>query len=224
MSIEVPRGVHPQEDNLARTQDLAARLATIDPLLDNLSLFFGINKPSESLPPGQLIREMTLEDWRIRYEKGIVGPALGSRIGFWNRKKPLTDQAFGFNGKYNVREDISPNNFFATRNSIPPTLIDPAILNAIVEAFVDSFDANRADVICMDSTYEKANEPIQSLYMLWLDEDAPYPIAGEDFRLRADHPPPSHSEPWLGGTRYIWPEHEPRAWLGLDPEESGDGG
>jgi hypothetical protein len=43
----------------------------------------------------------------------------------------------------------------------------------------------------------------------WVKDGVAFPLENDSHYDLEHHPAPSHSRPWLGGTLYHWPEHEP---------------
>ena len=161
-----------------------------------------------------LLKNVTLDQWIENSDRCFDWdmPVLGAAIDFWNRHSEKRKK-FKMTGHYNRPVNEKANNFFVTTEFTIPELFEPDLMEAIMMAFIDSLDAYRADYICCDVGGE---DVLQLLYQLWHKEGTPFPEAGKDFRMSADHPQPEISEPWHGGTRHIWPQHEPRAFLGLD--------
>ena len=213
ITVNIPNGVHSHEDNFARTVDLAARLAKVHPLLSELSWTGRLSGWKKRLTLPQ-IKNVTLDQWIENFDKNFDWdmPVLGAAVNFWNRRSAKHEK-FMMVGHYNRSDNEEPNNFFVTTQPIVPQLIKPDIMDAMMVAFIDAFDATRADYICSD---QSSGDYLKYIYQLWLKDGTPFPEAGKDYSMSADHPQPEISEPWHGGTRHIWPQHEPRAFLGLD--------
>jgi hypothetical protein len=161
-----------------------------------------------------LLRDITINDWIKLYDKSSVHgmPHPESLVVFWNRCSAKHEK-FMMQGIYNCEIAKEPNNFFVTTSEFIPALIDPEIMDAIMRAFIEAFDGYRGYYNCRHQSYGNS---FNYVYQLWLKDGIPYPEKGEFARMDEAHPPPAISEPWHGGTRYIWPQYEPRAFLGLE--------
>ncbi len=212
LSIDSPTSVHSHEENFARTLDLMDRLSKIHPLLSEIS-FADSSVGWEHMLNEPLITEVSLAEWITRFNKNISDkPHLGSTISFWNRNSAI-DKKFIIVGKYNCDESEAMHNNFVIFHPFVKALIEPNIVDSMMIALIDSFAAYRGFYNC---TYYEPENYYTSIYKLWLKHGIPYPEGGEFARMRADHPPHELSEPWHGGTRYTWPQYEPRAFLGLE--------
>jgi hypothetical protein len=80
------------------------------------------------------------------------------------------------------------------------------ILDAIMVACIDSFDAIRAEYAWYDDDYDPAHRH----YQLWLRGDAPFPNSANYGRFKSNHAPSPVAEHWHSGTRFVWPDHDPR--------------
>jgi hypothetical protein len=238
LSVEVPAGIHSHEENFARTQDLIERLALIHPLLSEISIAEG-GSGWKRMIKQPLFKEISLDHWVKSFNRGLLygdpnWHDLEASLVFWNRHSAKHEN-FMMSGIYNRTTEYRGGNFFVTK-PIVPALIQPDIMDAMMLAFIEAFDGYCAFCNCIERIENADQSELHKLwlqegksfiktkqttlrsnaYQLWLKEGQPYPNTGETTRMHKDHTPPTLSESWHGGTRYMWPEYEPRSFLGLD--------
>ncbi len=213
--IKYPNGAYSHKENFERTKDAFARLAKIHPLLADLSWTEGNGrKPWLKLP---IFRDVTLEQWTDFYQKNNKDDAQSipqdKMISFWNRQADRSNDC-NLLALYNNPKYSDLYNFFSMYD-ITPVLTKPDIMDAMMLAFIQAFDAISAKYKC---SYYVLNplDRIGSIYQLWLKHGQTFPVAGVDFDMPADHPAPPISEPWHGGTRYSWPENDPRIFFAAE--------
>jgi hypothetical protein len=212
LSIETPLGVHSHEENFARTLDLMRRLANIHPLLSQVSLA-DREFDWDNLLNEPLVRDISLEEWITRFDKNMSdNPNLGSTISFWNRHS-ADNEKFIIAGTYNDQNIETIANSIVISHPLNQALIEKDLLDDIMIAVIDSFGANCGYYHCTVYEPEDYNHCTYT-YKLWLRDGEPYPKRSE--ATWCNEGPPILSESWHCGTRYMWPEYEPRAFLGLD--------
>jgi hypothetical protein len=207
---EYTHGEHPQEANYARTKDLVDRLSQIHPLLETFSPL-GHGRSDTALLLQTPIADMDFNEWSRYYEQDKKSldkrygpfPHLGITLWFWNRRK-IWEERGNLKIAYNAVDKNTSNEIRMT--DLPAALYQPDILETIMAAIIDSFDVIRAEYAWYDGT----RDPVSRYYQLWLRGDAPFPTPPNLGRYKPNHPPPPITEHWHDGTRFCWPEHDPR--------------
>jgi hypothetical protein len=208
--VEYQHGEHPQEENFARTKDLVQRLSKIHPLLETFSPL-GHGRSDTALLLQTPIADMDFAEWTRYYlqkKKSLDKqygpfPHLGISLWCWNRHK-IWEESASLKIDYNVFDQNTSNDIMM--DDLPAALYQPDILEAIMVAIIDSFDAIRAEY----SWYDGKRDPVSRYYQLWLRGDAPFPTPPDLGRYKPNHPPPPVTEHWHNGTLFSWPEHDPR--------------
>ena len=191
-----------QAENFRRTKLFAERLAEAHPLLSSFSRYAKSLKQALKHPT---IQQMAFRDWEKYYEKIEAGDPsrLGISMGFWNRQHDRS-QRITMDIEYNADWPGCENRI--SFSILPAEIFDPAIAQQIISAGIDCFGAYRGESCWYD--YDRQFK--FSHHTLWMADDLPFPTGNDLGRYQPNHPPPLMSEPWHGGTRYIWPEHDPR--------------
>jgi hypothetical protein len=206
--VEYANGVHPQEENFARTKDLSRRLSFIHPLFAEFS-YIG-KRPSTKhmlgeVPLSDLSFDQWLESYLVSKKRGgsDIPEYLGNIMTYWNRQKEDADETY-ISIHYNV--DRVPFDNDLCLADLPAALYIPEMLEAIMLVCIESFDAVRAEYTWYDSNRDLDTRH----YQLWLRGNVPFPTAPNLGRFKPNHPPPPATEHWHGGTRFMWPDHDPR--------------
>ncbi len=222
---DYPNGMLSETENYARTCDLVSRLGKVHPLFTAISPkgAAGSWKRMEAEP---LVKDMTPEYWIKEYNRWKMFD-LSTLMPFWNRIRGKKESMI-IDCNFNNSGETFHNQCYI--GELGSAFVHPDIMDGIARAFIDSFDCYRTQYLFYIEGPQNTNydgdgreytkgKLLSRFYQLWTKEGIPFPAEGIRSRYPADHIPPSITEPWHGGTRYTWPEYEPRAFLGLDAAE-----
>lgn len=220
---EAAHGEHSPEVNYVRTREFFDRLRGIHPLFATISPR-GTRSGYKHMLAQPSFPGMTFEEWLAAYaahkkpaERAGGSYELGVDVPYWNRRKGDDYQTIKID--YDVTYELYENDLMLTR--LARELIEPDVTLAILRACIEAFDCPRAESAWYTSDPDQ-NALHFRYHRLWLRADQSFPkgkpplVPGQppphlkSDRYKQGHPPPPVSEPWLDGTLYTWPEHDPR--------------
>ncbi len=208
-------GVSSAEENYARILDLVTKLADVHPLFAQFSCKgrAGGWRPMEAEP---LLKDVTPEYWLKELNRRRHDVGLSTSVDFWNRRRK-DDETTGITCVLNALNNWLHNQCYISY--LWPPFFDPEIMDGIARAFIDSFKCYRVQYVYFVHGPDRPNGESSMrtvFYQLWTKDGTSFPKPGEHSRYPADHPAPSISEPWHGGTRYSWPENDPRIFFAAE--------
>ncbi len=204
-----PDGIFSPEESYARTLDLVSRLGKLSPLLAQISPM-GMAGSYKRMEKEPLIANVTAEHWetQLRLSK-VYASETAISMRLWNRHRKKKEH-IKIHCLFNCSNEKLHNECAIGGIGLPYTSSD--IMDGITHAFIESFDCYRTQYIVSKS----GEVHIQArFYQLWTKEGASYDTPEQYDIWHKPPPAPPVSEPWHGGTRYTWPEHEPHKFLGL---------
>jgi hypothetical protein len=207
---DLPIGKLSPEQSLARAKIMAERLADIHPIFARMSVTFqGSRKKMEKEP---LLADDDVASWQKYLKKGEIeqyriGDDNGSRVRFWNRLWDDDVQIFEItmDSMATLERQTRLQNGIMMRCAAVCAFDDKTLLD-MMQVFIETHDAYRAYTTSLFSD----QVPKFKFYQYWVREGTAFPPSPpfSHYDL-VHHPAPPQSQPWLNGTLYTWPEHEP---------------
>jgi hypothetical protein len=218
--ILCPRGVHAAQENFERTAALFDRLREIHPLFATVSPR-AARSGRAAMEAQPIFPDVTFDQWQASYDAHRKAasrfgdaPTFGVRVPYWNRRA-FDDGLQMIELQYDVATEWRENEVMLSDLASP--LLEPEVLRAMIQAGVETFNACRADCAWLT----EGPVPHFLYHMLWVREGTPFPQGAHAIapgkpiplvqmeRYPVDHAPARQAEPWLGGTLYLWPDHDP---------------
>ncbi len=207
---DFPSGKDTVANNSAKIINFANRLATIHPLLAELSPS-GNRSGYKSMLKQPRVQDMTEAQWAqlLKLREDDDGLGLGKRVSFWNRQ-PNGDDGMILHITLNAAKE---NNNGMDTPHFPLALAKREILMEISQAAIEVFDATGSQVatILDNFDFEKRKS---YLWCLW-KKDGHAVVDSDLFRIDPQQGESDPSVPWLDGTLYTWPAFAPWKLLKL---------
>ncbi len=197
-------------NNSAKIIEFANRLATIHPLLAELSPF-GNRSGYKSMLKQPRVQDMTEAQWTklLKIHEADDAFGLGTSISFWNRQ-PNGDDGMILHITLNATKE---NNNGMLTPHFPLALARREPLMEISQAAIEVFDCYQTEVVTF---INQPNIPKPDTYVWCLWKKTGYALCERDYAFMDPAQGESDpSVPWLDGTIYTWPNYAPWKLLKL---------